>query len=311
MSATKIEWATHTSNWLAGCTKVSPACAHCYAEAMTCRMASGLSGQSRYHSGVVDLNTRQWTGRIAYDEIALWRAFRALNSARKPRRVFCGSMSDLFHDDAPPESLADLAKAIRMLGNAHGHVIMLLTKRPGNLLAWQHQYFPAGLPPWVWVGCTVEDQQRADERVRLLLQVKAAVRFVSCEPLLGPVNLHTCDGYSALLGSGDLAGTSYGLGAGPALAWVIAGGESGPNARPSHPDWFRGLRDQCKSAGVPFMLKGWGRYVPGGQLPDETWAALDRAGDPPHEDGMYALGKKLAGRILDGRTWDESPEVTP
>lgn len=293
MSTTKIEWATHTSNWLAGCTKVSPACTHCYAETMTRRLASGLGdGQPRYQAGVIDTDTGRWTGRIAYDAEAMRRAFDGLRQARKPRRVFINSMSDTFHYDVPPESLGPqgLAGAI---AHAHiagvgkrGHVIMLLTKRPANLLKWQRAYFSQGLPPWVWVGCTVEDQKRADERVPVLLQVKASVRFLSAEPMLGPVSMEKrrdtpmfnggtgeewlpslwscweCGGSRYFQTDPYLVHCSHCGGTGRGIHWVICGGESGRKARPMHPAWAQSLRDQCTDAGVPFFFKQWGEWSP-------------------------------------------------
>lgn len=275
MSETKIEWATHTANWLAGCTKISPACQHCYAETMTARLATMPHAPARYREGVV--SDRRWTGRIAYDADALRAAFDGLRNAKSPRRVFCNSMSDTFHADAPPESLADLAHAIRGLnqeylltelpgrkgsfGEPRVHsVIMLLTKRPDLLLAWQREHFPDGLPPWVWVGCTVEDQRRADERIPSLLEVRAEVRFLSCEPLLGPIRLdyveHPDGSWWGYLAGMDGDQTGYGMGGRTGgLSWIIVGGESGPGARPMHPEWARSLRDQCASAGVPFFMK--------------------------------------------------------
>lgn len=261
MSETKIEWATHTANWLAGCTKISPACQHCYAETMTARLATMPHAPARYREDVV--KGRRWTGRVTYDSDALRAAFDGLCDAKSPRRVFCNSMSDTFHADAPPKSLRHLADRImhheklrhangltdRPLMRCDGHVIMLLTKRPDRLLAWQREHFPDGLPSWVWVGCTVEDQRRADGRIPVLLKVAAKVRFLSCEPLLGPVQLgvmvgERCSFYD--YGLGERAGS---------IAWVIVGGESGPGARPMHPEWARSLRDQCVAAGVPFFMK--------------------------------------------------------
>jgi protein gp37 len=245
---TKIEWATHTSNWLAGCTKVSPACSHCYAETMSARLATMPHAPQRYRDGVVE--GRRWTGEVSYDRDALQLAFADLLGARWPRRVFINSMSDTFHVDAPPESLAHLAQYIRSdryggaIGST-GHVIMLLTKRPDRMLAWQREHFHDGLPAWVWVGCTVEDQRRADERVPVLLQVQTAgVRFLSVEPLLGPV----CLPYSAFNGS-DSFGAMEGIG------WVIAGCESGAGRRETSVEWVRALRDDCAAAAVPFFLK--------------------------------------------------------
>jgi protein gp37 len=178
--------------------KVSPACTHCYAETMTARLATMPQSPPRYHDGVVQ--DRRWTGRIGYDSDALRYAFNDLRVARDQRRVFVNSMSDTFHEAVPPRSLRDLAAFIiqhdrccaamakvkvgtatiddavkASLTRRDDHVIMLLTKRPDRLLAWQREHFPAGLPAWVWVMTTVEDQARANLRIPFLLQVKAAV----------------------------------------------------------------------------------------------------------------------------------------
>ena len=254
---TKIEWATHTVNWLAGCTKISPACTNCYAEVMTARLATMPNAPARYREGVV--SDRRWTGRVTYDSDALRAAFDGLRDATSPRRVFCNSMSDTFHADAPPESLRHLADRImhheklrhasgladRPLMRCDGHVIMLLTKRPDRLLAWQREHFPDGLPSWVWVGCTVEDQRRADERLDHLLNVHARVHFASVEPLLGPLDLEEWMPGPRADGTDNFRG----------LSWLIVGGESGPGARPMHPEWARSLRDQCSAAGVAFFMK--------------------------------------------------------
>lgn len=295
---TKIEWATHTSNWLAGCTKVSPACAHCYAETMSARLATMPHAPDRYRDGVIE--RRRWTGRVSYDRDALQLAFADLLGARWPRRVFINSMSDTFHEVVPSASLAELATYILQhnviraarrrvrRGEASGvdhinaglmhrddHVIMLLTKRPGRLLSWQRERFPGGLPSWVWVGCTVEDQRRADERVPVLLEVRTAgVRFLSVEPLLGPVALvpylDQPAGCCAICGFEPVEGVAkfrdlHGA-AEPCprcratawdarIGWVIAGCESGAGRRETSVGWVRAIRDDCTKAGVPFFLK--------------------------------------------------------
>ena len=270
---TKIEWATHTANWLSGCTKVSPACTHCYAETMSLRLATMPHAPPRYRDGVVE--GRRWTGRVSYDRDALHAAFRDLLGCRQPKRVFINSMSDTFHADAPPESLEDLADAIndwsdivsKATAPVPGHVIMLLTKRPDRMLAWQREHFPEGLPAWVWVGTTVEDQRRADERVPVLLDVAARVRFLSVEPLLGRV----CLPYSAFNGA-DSFGSMEGIG------WVIVGCESGPRRRETSAEWVRAIRDDCARVGVPFFLKQ-----------------------------LYVDGRKVGLPELDGKVWAEVP----
>ncbi len=255
-----------------------------------------------------------------------------LRGAKKPRRVFVNSMSDTFHADAPPESLSDLARHIRSYeaGRAHSanglpavqraagrpdHVIMLLTKRPNRMRSWQREQFPGGLPSWVWVGTTVEDQQRADERVPPLLKVETnGVRFLSCEPLVGPVDLcrvNEWDDFST--DALDTPDPSCRVG------WVIAGGESGRGARPMHPGWVRSLRDQCSDAGIPFHFKQWGAWAPaeGWGVDTDAWVSpngrilgrwIDGDVEPyPGAALMRRVGKHAAGRLLDGRTWDEVP----
>lgn len=274
MSKTKIEWATHTSNWIAGCTKVSPACKHCYAETMTARLATMPNGPARYRDGVVE--DRRWTGRVSYDADALKRTFEGLRSARKPRRVFINSMSDTFHADVPPESLDDLAREINQLDvelarqERVPHSILLLTKRPERLLEWQLEHFPLGLPHWVWVGVTAENQEQADKRIPVLCEVAADVRFISAEPLLGHIEMEPL--WTARIG------------------WVIVGGESGPRARPTNPTWVDSLKARCQSASIPFFFKQWGE-----------WVCLDSE--------VLLVGKKAAGAMLDGCEWREVPSV--
>ena len=172
---------------------------------------------------------------------------------RKPRLVFVNSMSDLFHESVPRAFV--LAVFDAML-RAHWHTFQVLTKRPGRALQLQCQRDGIDWPPNVWLGVSAEDQRRADERVPALLETSAAVLFLSLEPLLGP------------LPRLELGG----------IDWVIAGGESGPGARPMEAGWVRAIRDQCVRSRVPFFFKQWG-----------------------------GINKKRGGRILDGRTWDEFP----
>ncbi len=297
MSKTAIEWATHTENYQAGCTKRGPECAGCYAESMSARLAS--MGPARYRDVTDDRG--RWTGRLAFDGQALDRIVDGLQQAVKPRRVFLGSMTDLFHEDANDRWLVALAELVREVPRRH--TLMVLTKRARRLLEWQRRHFAAGLPPNLWPGVTAGTQASADERLEVLALVRArGIRFVSVEPMLERVDL-------------DL-----GFWADRRVGWVIAGGESGPRARPLHPAWVRSLRDQCVAAGVPFMFKQWGEWAPA------TWAdveagtpgkvlaptgrekGLHEAMDPAAGDSLVArVGKKAAGRELDGETWDQTP----
>jgi protein gp37 len=224
-----IEWTDTTWNPLTGCAKVSPGCAHCYAERMAARLRA--MGQPRYRNGfALTLHEDQMSAPLRW---------------RRPRRIFVNSMSDLFHEDVPIEYIR---RVFSVMAEAHWHVFQVLTKRSARLaetaplLDW---------PPNVWQGVSVENRRfafRADH----LRAVPAAVRFLSCEPLLGPL--------TAL----DVAG----------IDWVIAGGESGPGHRPVRAEWLADLRDRCASAGVPFFFKQWGGARPksgGRELDGRTW----------------------------------------
>jgi len=236
---------------------------------------------------------------------------------KTPRRVFVCSMGDLFHEDVHPY---DIMRIFNVMEKAKQHTFLVLTKRPEKMLEFYKRlrpgnvipgpYFsitgigegwagsPPRLPDNIWLGITAENQQRANERIPILLQIPAAVRFVSVEPMLGPVDLSLSDGVdlSMSVGTGLKPGKSYLINS---LDWVICGGETGPGARPMHPDWVRSLRDQCQAAGVPFFFKQWGEY-------GLNWLNDDN-GKIEGSEWMDRMGKKKAGRILDGRTWDEMP----
>lgn len=301
MQNTKIEWATHTFNPWIGCTKVSPGCAHCYAEARDQRFAAGI----HWGKGA----PRQRTSESNWKQPLRWNAEAAKTGIRP--RVFCASLADWLDDDVPADWLADLTNIIWRTPNLDW---LLLTKRPENwrerLIAARGVMFADPLDvadhidrwldgnPWrnVWIGTTVEDQMRADERIPLLLDIPAGVRFLSCEPLLGPVNLLQIgvageeDDHILFPLAGEIAfeGCNEPVPC-EGIHWVICGGESGKNARPMHPDWARSLRGQCQVAGVPFFFKQWGEY---------RW--LDNT-------AMVRPGKTASGRELDGQTWDEIP----
>jgi protein gp37 len=234
-----IEWTQATWNPVTGCTKVSPGCAHCYAETFAERFRN-VPGH-RYAMGF-DLTLRPERLELPLT----WK---------RPRLVFVNSMSDLFHADVPGDFVASVFDTMR---RAHWHQFQLLTKRPERAA----QLAP-GLGSWpenVWVGTSVENQ-RWTSRIDHLRAVPAATRFLSCEPLLGPLTL-------------DLEG----------VHWVIAGGESGPRARRMRPEWVESIRDQCQEQGVPFFFKQWGAFDvhgrrvgkgrAGRELCGRTWDAL-------------------------------------
>lgn len=324
MDDTKIEWADDTANPWWGCTKASPACANCYAETLA----------ARWHGDA--LWGPQAARRLRLDafERDLERIARRGDREGRPRRVFIASMGDIFEDRA--DLVEPRQRVWDVLHRLDGRIVpMLLTKRPAIMAAWAKSH---GWPEGAWAGCTVEDQQRADERVPELLRVPAEVRFLSCEPLLGPVDLdkvwcHYCDTDEHLRMTGDgqpwcvecdteaghagwLDGCANVRQAG--INWIIAGGESGARARPMHPAWVWSLRDQAVGAGVPFHFKQWGEWAPADgyqrepgvyNVPDGTHCWPNVSVDTFYRPTMLRVGKKAAGRMLDGLTWDEVPHV--
>lgn len=353
----KIEWTNRTWNPIAGCSKVSEGCRNCYAIGIAHRLASNpnraiaakYAGTTKRVAGRTD-----WTGVVNVDDAALSAPLRW----RRPRRVFVNSMSDLFHVSVSDETITDV---FGVMAATPQHVYQVLTKRPDRMRKWfdtidqwggafaacrtaasvrldmdlgagkgNRKKWPL---PNVWPGVSIEDQPTADERIPLLLATPAAVRFVSYEPALGPVGFTRVVWGETEHPFDSLRETAYlhqGSHTRPALDWVIAGGESGPGARPAHPDWFRSVRDQCCAAGVPFFFKQWGAHRPirirrgrGGDwepLNDPITSCPDVFVHPSGQrpDGansprcaqMERVGKKAAGRVLDGRTWDEFPEKT-
>lgn len=348
----KIEWTDTTWNPTTGCDRVSPGCDHCYALTMARRL-KGM-GQARYQRDGDPRTSGPGFG-VSVHPAELTAPLRW----RKPRRVFVDSMGDLFHDQVPDDFIAHVWAVMAM---APLHTFQILTKRHGRMRSllnspqfWEmvgtrgrgiaiqraQGKYPSSGPmaltstssasgsweasyplPNVWLGVSVEDQQRADLRIPALLETPAAVRFLSCEPLLGQVDLtpylhHQCD----CIGDNHTRLSEYG----PRPNWVIVGGESGPGTRPMHPQWARQLRDQCQAAGVPYFFKQWGAWGPVSGAEDwvnrqenDREVRADGYHWPlgePHgaEDGteilMRKVGKAAAGRELDGRTWDEFPGV--
>ena len=337
---THIQWTDSTWNPVTGCTRVSPGCENCYIELappfrIEGRRFTDRDGERSHKIGSAT-DVRLHPERL--DQPLRWK---------RPRRIFVNSLSDLFH-----EAVSDvyIARVFAVMAQASQHTFQVLTKRHGRMRALLNspdfmqvvaeKYRGEGRGPFaeidplpwpipnVWLGVTVENQQWADNRIPALLDTPAAIRFLSVEPMLGPVDLATglrtwADGRPVQINRH--------------LHWVICGGESGPNARPVHPDWARALRDQCATAGVPYFFKQWGEWAPDEWVDEEGDRHVGRkpeAKDPRslvmHPAGMTALtpdnpfdpwdrghpnwhtvmrrvGKNAAGRELDGRTWDEYP----
>jgi len=263
----KIEWTDATWNPWQGCTKVSPACEHCYMFTDMRRYGRDPSVVRKSADGTFFLPLkRRRTGEYAIPPGS---------------KVFTCSWSDWFHDRAD----AWRPKAFSIIQERPDLTFQIVTKRTERIEECLPPDWGAGYPN-VWLIATVENQQWAEKRIPELLRIPAAVHGLSCEPLLGPISLA-----AEWLFDGCPASQS--------LQWIIAGGESGPGARPMHPDWARGLRNQCQNFAVPFFFKQWGEWL--GALQD---GAVDLCNI---SDGPVRVGKKAAGRSLDGRTWDEFP----
>lgn len=233
---TNISWCDHTFNHVVGCSKISPACDNCFAEAWAKRAGSPELWQGQ----------RRRTSEANWRQPLKWDA--AAKAAGVRMRVFCASLSDVFDNEHDPQWRADLFGLIRQTPNLDW---LLLTKRIGNASRMIQELQEPQTNWWpltnVWLGATIANQAEADRDLPKLLATPARVRFLSCEPLLGHIDLQ----YPCFNGADSLQSLE-------GLHWVIAGGESGGKARPSHPDWFRSLRDQCAAAGVAFFMKQMG-----------------------------------------------------
>ena len=349
MADTKIEWTERVWNPLVGCSLESPGCTHCYAMKMAARLER--MGSARYAGLTRDTKAGAvWTGEVRLVEEALTQPLRW----KRPRRIFVNSMSDLFHEDVPDEWI-DRVFAVMAL--APQHVFQVLTKRAERMRRYvtAARAHPVGLAaldrtltehtrdprstvgdgvvlqgdivhlrvwplPNVHLGVSVEDQPRADERIPHLLATPAAVRWISAEPLLGPIDLRRLPSHfeyedRPLMRLDALRGVHS---CGPStikargrLDWVVVGGESGPGARPMHPDWARSLRNQCAAAGVPFFFKQWGAWAPapdGGSYAEHRKRGASDCRVFPDLTAMELVGKARAGSLLDGVEHKAMPE---
>lgn len=278
---TKIEWATHTFNPWMGCAKVSEACRYCYAE----RDMDHRYGRVQWGKN----GTRVQTSRQNWAKPRRWNR-EAAESGKRPR-VFCASLADVFEDRL--ELKPWRANLFELIQETPHLDWLLLTKRPENICPMLTE---AGI--WnklpldnVWFGTSVENQQAADQRIPELLQIPAVVRFLSCEPLLSLLDL------SSYLKTSE-------------IHWIITGGESGPKARPSHPQWFRDLRYQATRMQVAFFFKQWGEWGIAEENPS-IYLGIDGSltANPSllATVPMFRYGKKANGRLLDGQLWSEIP----
>lgn len=317
-SNSKIEWTDHTFNPWEGCQKVGPGCDHCYAEARNARFGGGVAvnwgpGALRRRTSVSNWNLpKKWDAQA--------KTFRAAHGRRQ--RVFCASLADVFDNAVDPQWRADL---FRLIADTPNLDWLLLTKRIGNAFEMMREATAPildadpGLDMTrnIWLGATIVNQEEAERDIPKLIAVPAGVRFLSMEPLLGPVTLDLR--LIAPLEGCSQAGERF-------VDWVIVGGESGLGARPMGIQWARELRDQCAAAGVPFLFKQWGEWAPSKVYQSEA-AGEFAFGDYQHERTRFVLtarypraftafgarcivervGKKAAGRLLDGREWNEVP----
>ncbi|RKE35236.1 protein gp37 [Paraburkholderia sp. BL23I1N1] len=305
----KIEWTDHTFNPWEGCQKVGPGCDHCYAEARNARFGGGVAVNWGPGAPRRRTSPANWRKPLAWN--AVHREFFEAHGRRQ--RVFCASLADVFDNAVDPVWRRDLFDLIELTPNLNW---LLLTKRIGNVFdmvarARAHDWL-AGRDN-VWLGATVVNQDEADRDIPKLLDVPARIRFLSIEPMLDTVDVQAavkrvcrqCKGMGIVQMSDDGGyWTDCACERASGLHWVICGGESGQIARPMHPDWARTLRDQCKSGGVSFLFKQWGEWAPAPEVITASGPLFHR-----FDDGtwMQRIGKKAAGRQLDGRTHDEFP----
>ncbi len=304
---TKIEWVKNadgmqgkTWNPITGCTKISDGCKNCYAE----RMAKRLAGRYGYPKGEPFKVTRH-DDRLG--QPLKWR---------KPQTVFVCSMGDLFHEEVDGGILCTIFDIMIV---AEKHTFLILTKRPKRMQEFMTTCIQGGVIENIWLGVTAENQETANERIPILLSTPAAKRFVSVEPMLGPVDLRSIHmgiggkgrfTLNALDGmeeyDGEIVDTHN------RLDWVICGGETGPGARPMNPDWARSLRDQCQKANVPFFFKQWGEWSPWDAWDGDTACMWTETKLDTHffsDDNWVArVGRKRSGRLLDRCEWNEMPE---
>lgn len=327
MKESKIEWTDYTWNPWIGCTKVSDGCKNCYAEnLMDTRYKKVSWGKGKER---VLTSEENWKKPERLDRLARKKGIRI--------KIFMASLADFFDDEVPDEWRNKVMDLIEYSTNIDW---LIVTKRPENaykylkdnfaemerdlkedhkdnqLLALElyDKYFNE-FRNKLWIGVSVENQKAADERIPILLDIPAKVRFLSMEPLLGEVNLNYIEGdigiglhsYDVLNGKNihwDDGGNCTNC---PKIDWVIVGGESGHNARPMLPDWARFIRDQCQEAGVPFFFKQWGEYFPREQGEWNTSPLEDYYLADDRMPEFVKVGKKKAGSLLDGREWKEFP----
>lgn len=332
----EIAWTDSTFNPWVGCTKVGPGCDHCYAEELMDTRFSRVNwgaGNQRDRTSAsnwklpIKWNSRpfaecqncHWRGQLM--STAMCPTCYSTNIRKARRRVFCSSLADWLDNEVPVEWLVDLLDLIRMTPNLDW---LLLTKRIGiwqrrlteasnyvirhqtgeSLYVWINDWAKERPPHNVWLGATVVNQQEADRDIPKLLATPAAIRFLSMEPLLGPVNIdpwigNECTHEDAYMEPYTGANICRECEEMALIDWVIVGGESGTRARPMHQEWVRSLRDRCRWANIPFLFKQWGGWLPDSQNPEISGSSGDTQ--------AIKIGKVKAGRTLDDKLHNEFP----
>lgn len=313
-----IEWTHHTFNIVWGCLKISPGCEHCYAETLAKRYGHDVWGPAK-------TTERRTMSESYWKQPLIWN--KVAKALEQRQRVFCSSMADVFEDH--PTNNRERPKLWRLIEETPWLDWLLLTKRPENISTMiADDWLTGGFPRNIWLGTSAENQRYLESRWDTLQSethyLNPSVLFLSLEPLLGPIDLRPA------LEEIDLGDEEHTWWTRP-VDWVIVGGESGPNARPMHPGWVRSLRNQCQEAGVPFLFKQWGEYYPTANFHSWTYylskarnrdfdrlIAADGFESQRSNDyeratyplaGVKRVGKKAAGRLLDGSEWNGFPAV--
>ena len=315
-----IEWTDATWNPITGCSVVSPGCTNRYAMRLAgTRLKDHPSREGLTYSGKAG---PVWTGEVRFNEVWLDQPW----CWRNPRMIFVCAHGDLFHERVPDEWID---RVFQVMEAADWHTYQVLTKRSGRQRDYLIERYRDCKPPaHIWLGVSVEDQRRANERIPDLLATPAAVRWISAEPLLGPVDIQpwlttqrSMANMAAIALRGQIGHPARSSFISTRLDWVVVGGESGPGARPMHPHWVRRLRDDCEAEKVPFFFKQWGEWGVHGQFPIEaitsppvvkTLSLTGEVSDPPSPFNwtICRIGKRAAGALLDGRHHHEWPRVS-
>jgi len=327
MDYSKIEWTTHTFNPWWGCIKISTGCENCYAELFDKRFGEGHWGPN---SSRKIMSESYWKKPIQWNKAAKRAGIKA--------KVFCASMADIF--EGHPDTIPHLSRLFSIIEKTPNLVWQLLTKRPQNIMKLVPEHWKVKFPSNVWIGASIENQYTADTRIWELIQVPASILFLSCEPLLGAINLEKIKSpedpenqvgkytFSALSSGGDHYDDENGdVVDGPyhrAIDWVIVGGESGNKARPMHPDWVRAIKDQCVGEEIPFFFKQWGQWHPfyDRDKDDPDWRNIPKESnkicriDLTGQHGFHGervvyfnkVGKQKSGSMIDNSIHHYFPE---